>query len=538
MEKRKALISVYHKDGITEFAQNLIDLGFEIIASGGTARHLAKAGLPVTDVAELVGGGPILDHRVVTLSREIHAGLLAKYDEKDKQELADLLIPYLDLVCVDLYPLEQAIKDPASTSADIIEQTDIGGPAMLRSGAKGRRIVICDPDDRLTVVDWLRADHLERENDEFLDMLAAKAEYIVAQYCLLSAEYTSQGHYFGLFGERVTICKGENGYQMPAYLYKLPGAENDPLALYNFKMMTGENPSYNNWCDIDRLLHTVTHIADTFRKNCNMVPWLAVGVKHGNACGAGIDLNSQEEAIKKMISGDPVSLFGGLVMVNFRIDSEFAELILTHGTDGSRHLLDGIIAPEFTAKAIAILRRKKDKCRLVSNKALYRLGKSVIDHMPVIRPVRGGFLNEPGYTYSLNLANKNLVKYGQASAQQEMDMMLADAICRTSNSNTITLVKNGRLIGNGVGQQSRVNGVELAIDLAHKNNHETAGAVLASDSFFPFTDGPEVAARAKISAIIGTSGSINDPAVIEFCTKNDLIVYLVPDAEARGFFNH
>src|SRR3989344_394807 len=183
---KNALISVYNKDGIVDFAGGLSEEGFQIYASGGTARKIGKAGIQVTDVAELVGGEAILGHRVVTLSREVHAGILAdKTSPEQLAELERLGIPFIDLVCVDMYPLREAIADPNSTEASVIEQTDIGGPTMLRAAAKGRRIVLARADQRLAVLEWIKAGKPEEE--EFLRELAAVAELEVAKYTLESA---------------------------------------------------------------------------------------------------------------------------------------------------------------------------------------------------------------------------------------------------------------------------------------------------------------------------------------------------------------
>jgi len=196
--QKTALISVFHKDGIAEFAQALVVLGWNILSSSGTCRRLREAGVPVTDVAEMVGE-PILGHRVVTLSREIHAGLLATSSAEDQAELDRLGIIRIDLVCVDLYPLLEEIGRPGSTPDSVLNKTDIGGPALLRSAAKGQRIVICDPLDRERVIAALLADGVEQE---LLIELCAKAEFTVAQYALVSAEYWSQGKFTGSFRDR------------------------------------------------------------------------------------------------------------------------------------------------------------------------------------------------------------------------------------------------------------------------------------------------------------------------------------------------
>ncbi|MDP2944363.1 MAG: hypothetical protein Q8N57_02165 [bacterium] len=536
MKTKIALISVYHKDGITEFASRLIALGFEILASGGTAKHLINTGVPVTGIASLVGGKAILGHRVVTLSREIHAGLLARRIDADIQEMEELGLPYIDLVCVDLYPLQEEIDKPDGTAESVIEQTDIGGPTMLRSAAKGRRIVIGDPDDRMNVAEWL--DKGSPDEDNFLTVLAAKAEFIVANYCLLSAKYHGRGEYAGFLGKRAITCKyGENGYQTPAYFYQNANAEKDPLGLGKFQWVGGTTPSYNNLRDLHRLLQTITHIAATFDYNYGGVPCIALGVKHGNSCGAAIATDSTE-AIKKMVAGDPQALFGGVVMVNFPIDEDIADLLL-HYQSENRRLWDGIIAPEFSKEAIELLERKNGKCRLATNNFLYHLDYNSLDQSPLPVYARGGFQLQPNYTFILSFRDIDIIKYGpQISADLEEDLLLAKAICDTSNSNTITIVKNGQLIGNGVGQQSRVQGARLAVSLANLAGHDVRGSVAASDSFFPFEDGPMILKEAGVKVIFATGGSINDKKIIDYCERNGVTLYMMPDSQARGFYAH
>jgi len=537
MKRKFALLSVYNKDGIIGFAQELIGLGFEIISSGGTAQCLKDAGLPVIDVASLVGGGAILGHRVVTLSREIHAGLLAKYGQ-DELEMARLNLNYIDLVCCDLYPLEQEIANPDHTVESVIEKTDIGGPTMLRSAAKGRRIVIGDSADRQKTIDWLKAGCPNKE--EFITALAAKAEYIVANYCLASARFNSAGRHDGYLGQKVADCQyGENAYQAPAALYE--NCPDDPLGLAKFQMLSGLPLSYNNYCDLDRLLQTMTHIATTFKINRSKFPHIALGVKHGNACGAAVAGNPVM-AIEKMVTGDPQALFGGLVMVNFPINLVEAELLLSYKSE-QRRILDGVIAPAFKAEAVDLLKRKGDKCRCVVNPALGQLTWKSLDKQPLIRQVRGGYLKQPNYTFILELDDDDLRKSGTIFTGEERlriedDLLLAKAICDTSNSNTITIVKDGQLLANGVGQQSRVNGAKLAVTLGIENGHNLKDAVAASDSFFPFVDGPAILSSAGIKAIISTSGSIRDEKVVSFCQDNGLAIYLIPNAKGRGFFNH
>ncbi len=525
---RNALLSVYHKDGIVEFAQALVELGFTIYASGGTFKHLAQSGVSALPVSDLVGGEAILGHRVVTLSREVHAGLLAQNTEGDVAELASLSIPRFDLVCVDLYPLEAEIAKPSSTRKSVIEQTDIGGPTMIRSGTKGGRVVICDPADRQRVIDWLKAG--EPDNG-LVEELCSKGEFTIARYCMASARYLSGGIHEGFLGSRVATCKyGENAWQAPAHLYST-GSE-DPLALSRFVVIEGAPPSYNNWVDIDRLLQTATHIAEALEgyaitegpdRN------IALGVKHGNPCGVACGFD-RAHVLEKMMAGDPLAIFGGLVLTNFEVDETLCETL-------TGKMLDGIIAPAFTPGAIAMLRRKGDKCRFVVNPALREL-VGHLDQAPRFRFVRGGFLMQPNYTFVPNFDRGDIVKHGNASVAKEYDMLLAWGIGSTSNSNTITLVKDGQLIGNGVGQQDRVGAAHLAIARARRSQHDVRGAVAYSDSFFPFPDGPQTLIEAGVTAIFTSSGSVRDQETIDLCKERGVALYMIPDALGRGFFGH
>lgn len=529
--QRVALLSVYDKAGIQEFATQLTELGFKIIASGGTAKTLKNSGIEVMDVKDLVGGAAILNHRVVTLSREIHAGILAQIG-RDEAEMDELGLPIIDLVCVDMYPLQQAVCE-GKTPAEILEMTDVGGPTMLHAAAKGRRIVVCDPADRKKVIEWLWAG--EPDDDEFRQKLAAKAEQTVADYILTSARSISNGDIDGIIGSHFNACKyGETPLQVPAGLFS--SETSDPLALDKFQLIAGTAPSFNNWCDIDRLLQTATHIAAGFEVNFSVVPYIAVAVKHGNPCGAGIG-NSPEEALKKMVEGDLRAILGGVIMTNFEIDETGAEILISHKTK-SRRLLDGIACPNFTDKAVKMLERKKAKCRILLNPALASLYQSSLHTATRIRYVRGGFLAQPNYAFVLDLNHPDMQKFGEATLDQKCDMILAWAIEATSNSNTIALVKNGKLIGLGSGQQDRVGACKVACFRADESGHDIGEAVAASDSFFPFPDGPEALFKRDVKVIFTTSGSVNDQMTIDFCREKGIVLYMLPDKIARGFFGH
>lgn len=548
-----ALLSVYNKDGIEDFAGELSNLGYEVYASGGTAKRLSQAGVSVKDVSSLVGGDAILGHRVVTLSREISAGLLAdKHSEQDMAELESLGLPFIDLVCVDMYPLEETIGREDSALKDVTEQTDIGGPTMLRCAAKGRRVVVSHPSQRQEVIKWLKDGR--PEETAFLEELAARAEYESARYILVSAKYLNGAKVSGELHYITSPTKyGENPQQQPAALYADNRLDDDPLSIERFQHIQGMERSFINITDIDRLLQTVTHIAAGFEINFKDVPSIAVGVKHGNACGAGIS-DSIDESIKKMIDGDRRAIFGGVVMVNGPIDKSAAGLLLTYGMDKGKRLLDGVVAASVTEEALELLSR--NKLRVVVNPALNNLGADSLDKSPRIRQVRGGLLMQPNYSFVIDLNAGHIETSGKVDKSQRRDLVLAWAIGSTSNSNTITLTKGGKLIGNGVGQQDRVGAGQLALTRSTEaipeisdegdrlrlsivlDKHKLKGACAYSDSFFPFPDGPELLAKAGIKAILSSSGSLGDEVVKETLGKYGVGLIMVPDRSGRGFYMH
>lgn len=536
-QKRLALLSAYDKTGIVEFAQELNKLGFDLIASGGTCKVLQDAGLEVTNVAEWVGGEPILGHRVVTLSRQIHAALLARDTPEDQAELDLQGIRRIDLVRVDLYPLQKAIADPNATEESVIEMTDIGGPTLLRAAAKGRRIVICDCNDHDHVLAWLKDGEPYRET--VLQKYAAKAEITVAIYAAASAMYHDPKTYAAMIGTAVRECRyGENAWQVPAALYI---GNNDPLGLPQFQPVAGHQPSSNNTVDLDRALQTMTHIAAVFEHNRGYVPSIALGVKHGNACAAAVSGSAvaPEVTLRKMLGCDNLALFGGLVITNFGLFGYDAQTLLTHGQpEGEPRILDAVVAPSINEQAIETLTRKGDRCCMLTNEELYKLGKESLDTQTRFRYVRGGFLTQPNYTYVFDLKHPELKVYGELTREQEDDLLLAWAICATSNSNTITIVKDGKLLGNGVGQQARVRCCKLADMIAQECGHDLEGAVACSDSFFPFPDGPQVLIDAGIKAILTTSGSIRDKDTIALCERSGVALLMIPDKIGRGFYNH
>lgn len=337
---------------------------------------------------------------------------------------------------------------------------------------------------------------------------------------------------FGISGKQAAVCKyGENAWQTPAALMSF--VTGDPLALDKFEVLEGQPPSYNNWCDIDRMLQTMTHIAAAVDTNLSDLRSFAVGAKHGNACGASWSAYGPPSILREVINGDPLAIFGGLVMTNFAINEDNAEHI-------AGKMLDGVIAPACTQGAISRLRRKGDKCRFIVNPALGSLNSASLDSHTRFRYVRGGFLRQPNYTFVLDLENLDgpVVRHGTTTTEIRRDMLLGWAIGSTSTSNTIVLVKNDALIGSGVGQKDRVGAAKLVIELATRSGHDINGSVAYSDSFFPFPDGPQVLIDAGVKAILTSSGSVKDKETIDVCQKNNVALYMIPDAVGRGFYGH
>ncbi len=566
--KKIALISVANKKGITIFARALVKLGYMILASGGTAKKLQSVGIPVTDTADFIGsayakmikriaqerkhsipprvlkairkeiGGILLSHRVATLYPHIHGGLLAQNTQEHLDDLARICAQWIDIACVDFYALEAEINRPGSDRLSVIEKIDIGGPTMLNSAAKGAedgRTAICDPADRKRVVKALRKHgevplELRRE-------LAAKAYATVVDYYLAAARYLSGGKYDGIVGYLHMLCKyGENPYQVPAGLY---AANNrDSLALHQSKLIEGAAPSYINWTDYNRGLQTLTHAIAAFRKNGCKAKYFAFIIKHGNSCGGAYG-NNKAEVLKKAIAGNPRAAWGCIVVTNFAIGAAEAEIIRTHQIKKWERIIDGILAPSISAPAIKRLKRPRGACRMLVNPALK---SPSLDAGRVIHTLRGTFLIQPNYQYVFDFNHKKVEQFGTMTERQKADFLLAWAICATSSSNTITIVNNSMLIGNGTGQDDRVGAAQLAIKKARTFKHMLVGAVCCSDSFFPYVDGPRTLVRAGIVGILTASGSIikgaGDKAVKKFLLAKGVLLVWIHYKYGRVFYGH
>jgi len=559
-----ALISVFDKTGIVDFAGGIHELGWNIYGSGGTAKQIGEAGIPVTDIAELVGGKAILGHKVVTLSREVGAALLA--DLNDADEMAEMernnLIT-IEMVVQDPYPLEEAIAKPDATPASVLAATDIGGPTLLREIAKGARIlselgtqgriVLSVAEQRQMVLEWLQAG--KPDEAEFIRLLAARAVYEVARYTGIEAQYWNGDEVSITVARKVADTKyGENPQQVKAALYADNRVNIDPLGLGEFKHVKGWELSYINETDIYRLRQTSARIAAGFERNFSEVPPMAVGVKHGNACGAGV-AETHSEAVKKMLEGDTRAIFGGVIMINGEIDAEVARVLMTHMMDGEdNRLLDGVIGASVTDEALELLSRKK--LRVVINPALGNLNEQSLDKNRQKRFVGDAVLEQDANMFVLDFAADHMDQYGDLTNQQKRDLVLAWGVGSTSNSNTITIAKEGMIIGNGVGQQDRVGAGQLALSRTtielpefedegdslimkvRLDKKKLEGAVAYSDSFFPFADGPSLLVRAGIKAFLATWNTEAHKEILKEIHELGASVAMMPDKIGRGFFGH
>ena len=482
--KRVALISVFNKAGIEDIARKLVEMDWAIVSSGGTAKTLAAANIPVIDVAELVGGAAILGHRVVTLSREVHAGLLARQIPEDIAEMEKLGIPFIDMVICDFYPMKDIIAKPGATIDSVVEMTDIGGPTMVRSAAKGNRIVICDAADRQWVLDELKTND-GKLTPEHLQWMRAKAEQMVSIYTQDSARFHSQGKLDGItIKHEKKLAYAENKCQNPADYFS--ANDDDPLALHKFTIDAGD-PSYTAMADFNGILEIMCTLSEAFRQWQNKVPYIVIAGKHGNPCGAAIDWDNPAKAIKKALLGDKVAVMGGEVITNFPITDELGQALYAPDaqTDIGRKNwgLDLIVAPAFSLATIELM-GKKEKRRLLSNPLL--LDSALPKNEWAWKPVRGGFLRQKQYPFILTPNNvKEWV--GKPLADDDFaTLLIAWAVCWKASSNTVALAKDNMLIGLGCGQQDRIACVRLCLERANRAGHDTEGSFFASDGFFPY----------------------------------------------------
>lgn len=498
---RTALLSVYDKTGIVDFARVLVDSGVRLISTGGTFSVLQKAGLPVTAVQDVTGFPEMLDGRVKTLHPMIHGGLLARRDlDTHMRQAEEHGIGLIDLVVINLYPFEQTVAAGA-TFAECIEQIDIGGPSMLRSAAKNHAsvTVICDPDDYAAVADAVRDSG--NTSAEERRRLAAKVFAVTAGYDHAIATWLSADHSDAAREARLPdrllmsvpltqpLRYGENPHQ-PAALY---GGFLD-----TFEKLHGKELSYNNIVDID----AAAALIEEFDR-----PAAAI-IKHTNPCGCAVG-DTLVEAYRDALSTDPQSAFGGIIALNREVDVQLAEQL-------NEMFSEVIIAPSFADDAMDILRRKRDR-RLVRLRP-GRRGESSLQ----VKSVRNGYLCQMADSGSADPSAWRVVTRREPTEAERDALAFAWSVVKHVKSNAIVYTDSRRTLGVGAGQMSRVDSSTIAVLKAANAKLSLTGSVVASDAFFPFADGLLEAVKAGATAVIQPGGSVRDEEVIAAADEHDI----------------
>ena len=489
---KRALISVSDKTNIVEFAKGLEKHGFEVISTGGTYTHLKNNGVSCISIEDVTHFPEILEGRVKTLHPKIHGGLLSKRgNELHNKHVAENNIEYIDLVCVNLYPFEATVKKEGVSEEEIIENIDIGGPSMLRSAAKNFNdvAVVTDINDYVKILEELEQGGISYETRR---ALAIKVFNTTASYDAAIANYFNKKD--NLVPERLTLSYklqdslryGENPHQK-AYHYVQDN--NESYALQNAVQLHGKEMSYNNIQDASAALDILSEFDET----------TCVAVKHMNPCGVATG-SSVFEAYSRAYEADPVSIFGGIVAVNGKVDKETAEKM--HSI-----FLEIILATDYDEEALEILTKKK-------NLRIYKLSEKNNNHEQQIKSVRGGILVQD---FNDKLADEyESVTEKKVDENQQRDIEFGLKVVKHVKSNAIVVVKDGQTLGIGAGQMNRVGSCKIALEQA---GEKARGAVLASDAFFPMRDSADIAADYGIAAIVQPGGSIRDQESIDACNE-------------------
>ena len=494
---QSALISVFHKDGLSPIIQRLNELGVTLYSTGGTEKFIKEQGVDVVPVEDVTNYPSIFGGRVKTLHPKVFGGILHRRDhEGDQEEAAKYEIPPIDLVIVDLYPFEQTVASGASEE-DIIEKIDIGGIALIRGAAKNFNDVVI-----VSSMDYYQDLHriLDDQNGE---TTLADRKLFATRAFATSSHYDSAIFNWMNSDKEVPAFKvssspgrvlryGENPHQK-GFFY-------GDFEEY-FDQIHGKEISYNNLVDIEAAVQLIAEFKDE----------TAFGIlKHNNACGIATG-KSVQEAYQRAFAADTVSAFGGILVTNQEVDKSAAE-------EMSSLFFEILIAPSFSEEALEVLRVKKNRILLIQKKTWHQSTqyKSLLN---------GTIVQD--YDLQTEEASDLETKTKKAPSEQEVnDLLFAAKVCKQSKSNTIVLAKEGQLLASGVGQTSRVDAVNQAIEKAGKFGFDLQGAVMASDAFFPFPDCVEIAHLAGITAVIQPGGSIKDQDSIDYCDANGLAMVM------------
>jgi phosphoribosylaminoimidazolecarboxamide formyltransferase / IMP cyclohydrolase len=525
----RAILSVSDKTGLVDFARGLAALGWELVSTGGTARALRDAGLEVTDVSAVTGHPEMMDGRVKTLHPAVHAGILARAGhDDDAAALAAQGYAQVDLLAVNLYPFQAAVAGGA-VMAEAMEKVDVGGPTMIRAAAKNheRVVVVVDPADYGAVLSALRAGdmdaHRRRELARKVFEHTAAYDGAIARYLTDHADQGGDGHAPagdrpGRFPEHLSLelrriqplRYGENPDQ-PAAFY---GEMDAPAgSVPHMVQLHGKELSFNNLIDVDAAVTGASAWSPDESAACCVI-------KHTTPCGVALG-DDAEDAYRRALAGDPTSAFGGIVAVNVPLSAAAAEAM-------AEHFLEVIVAPGFDDSARAILERKKN-LRLIQMPAGVA-GEEELDY----KRVRGGLLVQTRMSMRFPEDQWRVVTERQPDAREWRDLRFAWRVAALVKSNAIVLARDQRTIGIGAGQMSRVDSSRIAVMKARDQNAEVAGAVVASDAFFPFRDGVDAAAEAGVRAIIQPGGSVRDDEVIGAANEMGVAMILT----GRRVFRH
>lgn len=502
----RALVSVYDKTGIVDFAKGLAEMGVSLISTGGTAKALREAELKVMDISEVTGFPEMLDGRVKTLHPKVHGGLLYRRElDTHRVQVAEHGIEAIDLVVVNLYPFEETIAKPGIQLDEAIEQIDIGGPSMLRSAAKNWEsvTVVCDPADYAEILREIRTGrgHTEKETRK---RLAAKVFATTSRYDGAIAAYLGgldgrAPSSFSIHGVlKQPLRYGENPHQGAAF-YAVPGVAEANVAAA--KQLSGKELSFNNILDLAAALEIVKEFDEPS----------ACIVKHHNPCGCAIGKNLLE-AFNLAHAGDPLSAFGGVIGFNRDVDAQTAAEIAQ-----PNRFIEAIVAPGFTPEALEVLTTKP---KWGKNVRLLQVGafssKARAKGLKDVRFTVGGLLVQDRDLPADEWADLKVVTHRAPTDAERASLKFAQKVCKHVKSNAIVFAKGTSVVGVGAGQMSRVDSVEIA---SKKAGERAKGAAMASDAFFPFPDGVEAAAKAGVTAVIQPGGSVKDADVIAACDR-------------------
>jgi phosphoribosylaminoimidazolecarboxamide formyltransferase/IMP cyclohydrolase len=489
----RALLSVSDKTGVVEFARGLVELGIEIVSTGGTAAALSAAGVPAREVSDLTGFPEIMDGRVKTLHPKLHAALLAVRHDADHMRAAEEHdVELIDLVCVNLYPFERTAARDAVSDAEVIENIDIGGPTMIRAAAKNFAFAapVVSPESYDAVVAELRESD-RRLSPSTRESLAAEAFAYTARYDTAIARWFQERRegfpslMVRAFEKMLDLPYGENPHQRAAY-YSQVGARAHLLS--NVSQLGGKQLSFNNLLDLDSARSLIAELDGD----------ACVIVKHNNPCGVAVAADPLE-AYQRAFDCDPMSAYGGVICLNRRVDRVLAEALVGQ-------FIEVLFAPGYDEDALEVLATKRNM-RVLDAHGDHE--PSVVE--PDLRQVMGGMLVEDPDEVTEGRSVMEVVSARQPTDAEWDELLFVWKVCKHVRSNAIVVSRGLASLGIGAGQMSRVDSVRLALEKARTG---LEGAAMASDAFFPFSDGPELAIEAGVTAIIQPGGSIRDQDVI------------------------